>query len=151
MKLNNLTIVPKLAILVCVTLVGLCIAGGLAGYLMQKEMLRARTEQTRSIVEMGRNMAAELKKDVDAGKLTKEQAMAELRKLGNAMTYDKGAGYLFGTGYDGITILSPDPKQVGTNRMEVVTNGRKLSHELMDGARANGSILLHYEYVKPGT
>ncbi len=150
MKLNNLTIVPKLAILVCVTLVGLCIAGGLAGYLMQQEMLRARTEQTRSIVEMGRNMAAELKKDVDAGKLTKEQAMAELRKLGNAMTYDKGAGYLFGTSYDGITQLAPDPKQIGTNRMEVVTNGRKLSWELMNGVKANGEILLRYEYVKPG-
>ena len=24
-------------------------------------------------------------------------------------------------------ILAPDPKQVGTNRMDVVTNGRKLS------------------------
>ena len=66
------------------------------------------------------------------------------------MTYDNGAGYLFGTGYDGITVLAPDPKQVGTNRMEVVTNGRKLSQELMNGVKANGSILLHYEYVKPG-
>jgi len=66
------------------------------------------------------------------------------------MTYDKGAGYLFGTAYSGITILTPDPKQVGTNRMDVVTNGRKLSQELMDGVKANGSILLYYEYVKPG-
>ena len=44
----------------------------------------------------------------------------------------------------------PIPKQVGTNRMDVVTNGRKLSQELMDGVKANGSILLTYEYVKPG-
>ena len=49
MKLNNLTIVPKLAILVGVTLVGLCVAGGLAAYLMQQEMLRARIDQTKSI------------------------------------------------------------------------------------------------------
>ena len=34
--------------------------------------------------------------------------------------------------------------------MDVVTNGRKLSVELMDGVKANGSILLYYEYVKPG-
>ena len=45
---------------------------------------------------------------------------------------------------------APDPKQIGTNRMDVVTNGRKLSHELMDGVKANGEILLRYEYVKPG-
>jgi methyl-accepting chemotaxis protein len=148
-KLSNLKITPKLGILVGVTLLGLCVAGALAGYLMQREMLNARLDQARAIVDMGLNMAAGLKKEVDAGKMTKEAAIAELGRRGNTMTYDKGAGYLFGTSYDGITIMAPDPKQVGTNRMEVVTNGRKLSHELMDGVRANGSILLYYEYVKP--
>jgi len=145
-----MTIAPKLGILVGVTLLGLCIAGALAGYLMQQEMLRARFEQTRSIVEMARNMAGELKAQVDAGKLTREQAMAQLRQLGNAMKYGKDSGYLFGTTYDGITQLSPDPKQVGTNRMDVVTNGRKLSTELMEGVKANGEVTLRYEYVKPG-
>ncbi len=45
MKLTNLTITPKLGILVGVTLFGLCIAGALAGYLMQREMLNARIDQ----------------------------------------------------------------------------------------------------------
>jgi methyl-accepting chemotaxis protein len=57
---------------------------------------------------------------------------------------------LFATSYDGITQMAPDPKQVGTNRMDVITNGRKLSQELMDGVRSKGEILLRYEYVKPG-
>ena len=149
MKLSNLKITPKLGILVGVTLFGLCISGVLAGYLMQREMLDARIDQTKAIVEMARNMAASLKKQVDAGELTKQAAIAEFGRRANAMTYDKGAGYLFGTNYDGITVMSPDPKQVGTNRMEVVTNGRKLSRELMDGVKANGEILLTYEYVKP--
>ena len=82
--------------------------------------------------------------------MTKEAAIAEFGKRGNTLTYDKGAGYLFGTAYNGITIMAPNPAQVGTNRMDVVTNGRKLSQELMDGVKANGSILLYYEYVKPG-
>jgi len=149
-KLNNLKITPKLGILVGVTLFGLCISGVLAGYLMQHEMLDARIDQTKAIVEMARNMAASLKKQVDAGELTKQAAIAEFGRRANAMTYDKGAGYLFGTNYDGITVMSPDPKQVGTNRMDVVTNGRKLSRELMEGVKANGEILLTYEYVKPG-
>jgi methyl-accepting chemotaxis protein len=149
-KLNNLKITPKLGILVGVTLFGLCVAGALAGYLMQREMLEARIDQTKAIVEMARNMAAGLKKQVDAGELTKEAALAELGRRANSMTYDKGSGYLFGTNYDGITVLSPDPKQVGTNRMDVVVNGRKLSRELMEGVKANGEILLTYEYVKPG-
>jgi methyl-accepting chemotaxis protein len=95
-------------------------------------------------------MAAGLQKEVEAGKLTKEAAMAELGRRANAMTYDNGSGYLFGTSYDGITVLAPDPKQIGTNRMDVVTNGRMLSREIMDGVKAKGEILLFYEYMKPG-
>ena len=150
MKLTNMKITPKLGILVGVTLLGLCTAGALAGYLMQREMFNARLDQTRAIVDMGLNLAAGLKKQVDAGEMTKEAALAEFGKRANSLTYDKGAGYLFGTAYNGITVLAPDPKQVGTNRMDVLTNGRKLSVELMDGVKANGSILLFYEYVKPG-
>jgi methyl-accepting chemotaxis protein len=91
-KLNNLTIAPKLGILVGVTLVGLCIAGVLAGYLMQREMLNARIDQTKAIVDMARNMAAGLQKQVEAGKLTKEAALAEFGRLANSMTYDNGSG-----------------------------------------------------------
>ncbi len=150
MKLTNLKITPKLGILVGVTLLGLCIAGALAGYLMQQEMLNARIDQTRSMVEMVRNLGTSYKKQVDAGQMTKEAAIAEFSKRANAMTYDNGAGYIFGTSYDGITMMAPDPKQVGTNRMDVVTNGRMLSRELMEGVKARGEILLPYEYVKPG-
>ena len=150
MKLTNLTITPKLGILVGVTLFGLCTAGALAGYLMQREMLNARIDQARAIVDMARNMAAGLQKQVEAGQLTKEAALAEFGRRANTMTYDNGSGYLFGTTYDGITVLAPDPKQVGQNRMDVLTNGRALSKELMDGVKSKGEILLTYEYTKPG-
>lgn len=150
LKLTNLKITPKLGILVGVTLLGLCAAGILAGYLMQREMLNARIDQTKAIVDMARNMAAGLKKEVDAGRMTKEAAIAEFAKRANSMTYDNGSGYIFGTSYDGITLMAPDPKQLGTNRMDVVTNGRMLSRELMDGVKAKGEILLPYEYMKPG-
>jgi methyl-accepting chemotaxis protein len=149
-KLNNLTIVPKLGILVGVTLFGLCVAGVLAGYLMQREMLNARIDQVHAIVDMGRNMAIGLQKQVDAGQLTKEAALAEFGRRANTMTYDNGGGYLFATNYDGITVLSPDPKQIGTNRMDIAVNGRTISRELLDGVKAQGEILVTYEYVRPG-
>ncbi len=150
MKLNNLKIAAKLGILVGVTLFGLCIASVLASYLMQREMLNARVDQVRAIVELGRNMAIGLQKDVDAGLLTKEAALAEFGRRANTLTYDNGAGYLFGTNYDGITVLSRDPKQIGTNRMDIVINGRMISRELLDGVKAKGEILVTYDYVRPG-
>jgi methyl-accepting chemotaxis protein len=100
---------------------------------------------------MAKNMAAGFKKQIDAGEMTKEQARAEFGKRGNAMTYDNGNGYLFGTTYEGITVMAPNPQQIGQNRMDVVTNGRRLSMELMEGVKKNGEILLYYEYMKPGT
>jgi methyl-accepting chemotaxis protein len=150
LKLNNLKIASKLGVLVGVALLGLCTAGVLAGHLMQQEMMDARIDQVRAIVELARNMAIGLQKQVEAGQLTKEAALAEFGRRAGSMTYDNGAGYLFATNYDGITVLSPDPKQIGTNRMDVVVNGRKLSRELLDGVKAKGEILLMYEYVKPG-
>jgi len=115
-KLTNMTITPKLGILVGVALFGLCVAGVLAGLLMQREMLNARIDQVHAIVEVGRNMAVGLQKQVDDGKLTKEAALAEFGRLANAMTYDNGAGYLFGTTFDGVTVLSPGLTDVLTTK-----------------------------------
>jgi methyl-accepting chemotaxis protein len=149
-KLNNLKIAPKLGILVGLTLFGLCAAGALALYLMKQEMLNARVEQMHSIVDMARNMALGLQKDVAAGKLTKEQAIAEFGRRANTLTYNNGSGYLFGTTFDGITILSPNPKEVGQNRGNVIVNGRNIGKEWRDGVMAKGEHTLFYDYVKPG-
>src|SRR6266849_4262840 len=88
LKFSNLKITPKLGILVGVTLLGLCAAGFLAGYLMQREMLNAKTEQLHVIVDMARNMALGLQKQMDAGQMTKEAAIAEFSRRGNTMTFD---------------------------------------------------------------
>ena len=150
MKLTNLKITPKLGILVGVTLLGLCAAGVLAGYLMQREMLNARIEQTRAIVDMARNMALGLQKQVEAGQMTKEAAIAEFSKRGNTLTFDKGNGYVFAYTMDGVAVLAPVPSQIGQNRMDIDTGGRKLVRELRDGIAANGEIMLRYEFRKPG-
>ena len=150
MKLTNLTITPKLGILVGVALLGLCIAGVLAGYLMQREMLNARIDQVRSIVEVARNMVAGLQKQVDAGQLTKEAAIAEFNRRANTMTFDNGAGYMFGSTMEGVTLIGPDPKLHGQNRLDVVTNGRGIGREWRDNVAAKGDHTMFYEYSKPG-
>ena len=148
--LNNWPIALKLGVLVGVTLVGLVAAGLFAGRMMQNEMLRARTEQTHAIVDTALTMAQALQKQVDAGKMTKEAAIEEWAQRVRTMTYDKGDGYLFAYTMDGITVSAPNPKQIGTNRLDVETNGRKLARELRDGVAAKGNVTLRYEYMKPG-
>jgi len=148
--LNNMKIAPKLAIVVGVALLGLAAAGTFAADLMHREMINARIEQCRAIVETARNMAVGLIKEVEAGKLTKEAALDEFVKRGSTMTFDKGTGYLFAYTMDGNVILSQDPKQRGQNVIDFELNGRKLVVELRDGVAKNGEVTLHYEYLRPG-
>ncbi|CAN5170417.1 methyl-accepting chemotaxis protein [soil metagenome] len=148
--LDNMRITAKLAILVGLTLVGLCAAGLFAGSMMQKEMFTARVEQTHAIVETAKNMALGLQKQVEAGKLTKEAAIEEWATRVRTMTYDGGNGYMFSYTMDGVTVSAPDPKTIGTNRLNVETNGRALTRELRDGVAAKGDVTLRYEYFKPG-
>ena len=76
---------------------------------MQREMLNGRVEQTSSIVDMARNMALGLQKQVAAGQMTKEAAIDEFSKRGNTLTFDKGNGYVFGYTMDGVAVLAPVP------------------------------------------
>ena len=148
--LNNLPITAKLGILVGVTLLGLSAAGLYSAYMMQREMLSARVAQTHALVETARNTAIGLQKQVEAGKLTKDAAIAEFGRIARTMTYDNGDGYMFVYTMDGITVATPDAKQIGSNRLDIETNGRKLARELRDGVAAKGDVTLRYEYYKPG-
>jgi methyl-accepting chemotaxis protein len=148
-KLKNLTITPKLGILVGITLLGLCVAGVLAGWLMQREMINARVDQLKAVVEMGRNTAIALQKQVEAGQLTKDAAVGELSRRIEAMTYDNGNGYPFIYTMDGIVVMIPGFK-AGSDRLNVLVNGRAVARELRDGVAAKGEHTLTYEFVKPG-
>ena len=148
--LKNLPITPKLGILVGVAIVGLCVAGLFAAYMMKSELLNARMDQTRAIVETARNLAVGLQKQVEAGKLTKEAAIEEFQRRALTMTYDNNNGYLFAYTMDGVTVATPDLKKIGSNQLDVETNGRKLARELRDGVAAKGDVTLRYEYYRPG-
>lgn len=151
MKFSNLRITPKLGLLVAGTMIGLCVAGILAGVMMQREMLNARFEQAKAITEMGRNLAIGLQKKVEAGELTKEQAVAQFARDAAMLTYDNGQGYLFAYTMDGVTIATPDKKAIGTNRMNTPTGDRYLVRELRDGVATKGDVTLYYDFRRPGT
>jgi len=146
-KFENIRITSKLVILVAVTMIGLCAAGILAAFMVKSEMLSARTEQLKSIVEIGSNVAANLQKDVVAGKLTKEAATAELVRRIEPMTYDNG-NYLFIYTMDGTVVHLPGFKP-GSDRLNTLVNGVAVTREFRDGVAAKGSHILTYEFAKP--
>jgi len=74
-KLTNLKIAPKLGILLGVTLLGLCAAGALAGYLMQREMFNARLDQTNARLV---SMSDELVRHIVESELRTATAITEV-------------------------------------------------------------------------
>jgi methyl-accepting chemotaxis protein len=148
-KLNNLRIASKLVILVAVALLGLCAAGVLAGVMVKREMLAARTDQLKAVADMTRNGAIGLQKLVDAGQLTKEAAVAEFIRRAETMTYDNNNGYVFIYTMEGVVVSLPGFK-AGSDRINVLVNGRPLTRQLRDGVAANGAVTLTYEFQKPG-
>jgi methyl-accepting chemotaxis protein len=62
MKISNLRITPKLGILVAMAILGLAVAGAFAASMLKQEMLDARIDQTRAIVDSAVNLAIGLQK-----------------------------------------------------------------------------------------
>src|SRR3954462_7118996 len=145
----NLKITSKLVILVSVTIIGLCVAGALAAYMVKREMLAERTDQLRAMMEVGRNVAVALQKKVEAGQMTKEAAVAEFVNRIEPMTYDNGTGYLFVYNMDGTVVYLPGFK-AGTNRLEFLVNGLPVTRMLRDTVAKAGEGKGHYDFVKPG-
>ncbi len=148
--LNNWPIALKLSVLVGVTLVGLVAAGFFAGRMMKNEMFSARKEQLHAIVDTARTMAMGLQKQVEAGKMTKDAAIAEWVERVKDMKYDNGGGYLFAYTMDGIAVLVLNPKEIGTSHLDKEVNGRKSTREMRDGVAANGNVTIYYSWQKPG-
>ena len=117
---------------------------------MQREMINARVDQVHSIVEVARTSRSGLQKQVEAGQMTKDAALAEFGRRVEAMTYDNGTDYPFVRPMDGVTVMIARSQGPATTGMNVVVNGRTVSRELRDGVTARGELTLTYEYVKPG-
>ena len=149
-SLNNWPIALKLSVLVGVTLIGLVAAGFFAGRMMKNEMFSARKDQLVAIVDTARTMAMGLQKQVEAGKMTKDAAIAEWVERVKSMKYDNGDGYLFAYTMDGIAVVVLNPKDVGTSHLDKEVNGRKSTREMRDGVAANGNVTINYFWQKPG-
>jgi methyl-accepting chemotaxis protein len=149
--LTNLKISTKFAVLLAVLILGLAVAGFAASRLAHDALVNSRVEEMRAIVDTAIGTADALNKQVEAGKLTKEQAIEALRGRLLPMTFDHGEGYVFVTTMDGIAIAMPDPKLIGTNRLNAVaSNGVYTLRGLRDGVlQTNGSYVISYPYPKP--
>ena len=145
-----LSVGQRLFVLVLLVLAAIAGIGFAAGRLVHQQMLQAREQQLRTLVEATKGIAIDLQKQVEAGRLSREDAIKDFARRAMAMRYDGNNGYVFVYGMDGITFASPEPSQIGTNRLDILTNGVPILHRLRDGVAAHGDIVFRYQYNRPG-
>jgi methyl-accepting chemotaxis protein len=150
MRLSNLRISIKLALLVGIVVAGALAAGVGAARLAWQDMLAGRVAKLVAVVESARGVALELKRRVDTGAMSRADALAALSGILMDMRYDNGEGYVFAFTSDGVQIAAVTPALVGTNQRNVRTNGRYVTQELIAGVRGGKPVMLRYDYVRPG-
>ena len=149
--LNNCKIRTKFGVLLAVLVLSLSGAGFVAARLAYDEMVGGRIEEMRAILETAIGAADALDKKVQAGELTREQAIETWRQRLSPMTFDGGEGYVFAYTMDGVAVAMADPKMIGTNRLDIKMNGIAVTRELRDGMlRNDGPYWMRIWFPKPG-
>lgn len=146
----NLRITPKIYILVLVSLMGLCIAGFVSASIVKDQLLKARIDELRAIVEIARNKALALQKTIDAGKITREAAMLEFASFVRDVSFDNGDGYIFAYTMDGVVVAMPDAKLIGVNRLGLTVNGKHPVRDMRDEIARAAESTYFFDYNKPG-
>lgn len=142
----------RLLAIVAASLVSLAIVAGLAMVEQYHEMLDAKIAKLRAVTEEALSVATVLEKKVEAGQLTREEAIKQFRDTVRPLRFDNGTGYIFSYDMNGLTlILGPTPEREGTNLFEVRDpEGFPFVQEEIRVAKAGGGTL-GYHYPKPGS
>jgi methyl-accepting chemotaxis protein len=116
------------------------------------DMLDAKIAKLRAVTEEALSVAVVLEKKVEAGQLTREEAIKQFRDTVRPLRFDNGTGYIFSYDMNGLTmILGPTPEREGTNLFEVRDpEGFPFVQEEIRVAKAGGGTL-SYHYPKPGS
>ncbi len=142
----------RLLAIVAASLVSLAIIAGLAMVEQYQEMLDAKIAKLRAVTEEALSVAAVLEKKVEAGQLTREEAIRQFRDTVRPLRFDGGTGYIFSYDMNGLTmILGPTPEKEGANLFDVRdAEGFPFVQEEIRVAKLGGGTL-SYHYPKPGS
>ena len=145
--LNRLPIRYKLYAMVTLAALALAGAFGFGADLLYGRMLADRIDKMRAATDMAASYAQSLEDQVQAGKLTRAEAMARFREAGHAMRYDGEGGYVYATGQDGIVVLHPRTEFEG-NTGPVDAAGRLIMPMLIAALQNTDHGTVTYTFAK---
>jgi methyl-accepting chemotaxis protein len=151
MFFDNLRLPIKLSIIIGVAVVCLVSACSMSLYLSYHRMIDDRIAAAGVAVDMAAGLATALDQQVQAGALTRRDALVRLHDALHAERFANG-NYVFVYGYDEIAVIHPlTPGIEGkTNPTALDDAGGSLIASYVRAARAGSRGPLFYNYIPPG-
>ena len=149
--LQRFQIRSKLLMLAGIFIVAIVIGGMVGASLLYQTMLDGRIGKLRAMTDATRSMAVALQKDVEAGRLTQDQALASLKATMHAIRYDGGSGFVVAYNLDGtVAVNGAAPAAEGKPAPVDPTSGRSVFDLTQQALRPGGNGLVSYAYPRPG-
>jgi methyl-accepting chemotaxis protein len=149
--LSRLRLRTKLALLLGLSALGLIAASGLGAVMLRQGMTDARLEKLHLAVDSAVSIARSLEAQITAGRLTREQAMGQLRDLVHAIRFDDGAGYLSVYTESGLVAMhGVDPRLEGKPVPVEPASGRSVFALATDALGNGDSAVITYRFPRPG-
>jgi methyl-accepting chemotaxis protein len=148
--LGHLRLRTKLALILGLSIVALVIAVGAAASMLRQRMLDDRLEKLRAVVQSTIGFAQSLEKQVVAGRLTRDQALAQFRDDLHVMRFD-GTNYVLVQNPDGLVVIhGGDPSREGKPTASKDEQGRSSAEIIRTTLGERESGVISYLALKPG-
>jgi methyl-accepting chemotaxis protein len=148
--INKVKIRTKLLIVLALSALALIAAIGVSTSMMHTKMVEDRVAKLRGIVELSYGLAEQLEQQVQAGKLTHDQALDRYKDDTMAMWYDDHHSYIAIGNFEGKWWVNPGAPKVNGSRGTLMPNGKYILDGLLDAVGSSDEGMFAYDYAKPG-
>ncbi len=150
--MKRLSIKIKLLLMTLGAIVTLLLVSGATLWVQRAEMIDGRVHMVRNITLTAVSQAKALDKQVQAGALTRDEAIGRWRDALHAMIFDEGAGYIFAFDRaNRYTVMGGKPSRVGESLDGFKdANGLFVIREMQRVTQSQGEGRVDYWFPKPG-
>jgi methyl-accepting chemotaxis protein len=150
--LSHLRIRTKLASMVCLAALTVVAIITISSLLGKSRMMEDRVQEMQAAVDLLYGLAQSFQDDVTAGKMTPEEAKAQLRQRGKAMKFGGGQGYPVVYNPDTSLLLNGgNPQLEGKITGAVDSNGVVIADAILKAAsQSDRGGVASYLYPRPG-
>jgi methyl-accepting chemotaxis protein len=149
--LSRLKLRTKLALLLGLSALAVVVSIGAGASLMHGRMINDRIDKVRAVVLAATGFAQSLQDQVDAHKLTREQAVATFRDEVHRVRFGADDDYLLVQTLDGTVVMhGGDPKREGKPTASKDASGRSTGELIRDALGTADGGVIWYEALKPG-